>query len=152
MTLRALLFGTGATSKATDIGLLIIRLGFGLMMAFGHGLGKIPPSQGFIDGAVAGMGLPAPELFAWLAALSEFLGGLLIALGLLTRPAAAFLSVTMAVAFFVTHGGALSGDNSGEMAFLYLVVGVALAVAGAGRYALDSMVWRRTATIQGARL
>ena len=145
MTFRSFLFGSGETSQATDTGLLILRLGVGLTMAFAHGLGKIPPSQGFIDGAVGGMGLPAPALFAWLAALSEFLGGLLIAVGLLTRPAAVFLAATMAVAFFVTHGGALTGDNSGEMAFIYLVAAVALAFTGAGRFSLDATVSRRTA-------
>ena len=148
MTLRAFLFGTGETSRPVDIGLLVLRVGIGLMMAFGHGLGKIPPSQGFIEGAVGGMGLPFPTLFAWLAALSEFLGGLLIAVGLLTRPAAIALASTMAVAFLVTHGGALSGDNSGEMAFLYLVPAIALAFTGAGRYSLDQVVWRRTATLR----
>lgn len=147
MNLRTFLFGSGETSQATDIGLLILRLGLGLTMAFAHGLGKIPPSEGFVQGAVAGMGLPAPELFAWLAALSEFLGGLLVAVGLLTRPAALAVAGTMAVAFFVTHGGALTGENSGELAFVYLVGMLALAFAGAGSYALDRMLWRRTATL-----
>lgn len=146
MTSRSLLFGSGDTSRATDVGLLILRLGFGLTLAFAHGLGKIPPSQGFIDGAVAGMGLPAPTLFAWLAALSEFVGGLLIAVGLLTRPAAVFVAMTMAVAFLVAHGGALTGDNSGEMAFLYLVASVALAFTGAGRLSLDARIAPRPAT------
>ena len=139
MTTRTLLFGTGATSRATDFGLLILRLGFGLSLAFGHGLGKLPPSAGFIDGT-AEMGFPLPALFAWAAALSEFLGGLLIALGLATRPAALFAGVTMAVAAFVRHA---DDPFSGlEKSFLYLVAFVALLIAGAGRYALDHYLRR----------
>ena len=86
----------------TDIGLLVLRLGAGLFMAFGHGFGKIPPSDGFIGG-VEKLGLPMPIFFAWMAAFSEFLGGLLIALGLFTRPAAFFWICTMGTAAFIRH-------------------------------------------------
>jgi len=139
MTTRALLFGTGDTSRATDFGLLILRLGFGLSLAFGHGLGKLPPSEGFIAGT-AEMGFPLPTLFAWAAALSEFAGGLLIAAGLLTRPAAFFAGFTMAVAAFVRHGG--EPFSGMEKPLLFLVAFVALLVAGAGRYALDHYLRR----------
>ena len=143
MTPRSLLFGSGDTSRATDVGLLILRLGVGLTLAFAHGLGKIPVSDGFV-GNVASMGFPVPVVFAWAAALSEFLGGLLIAVGLLTRPASAFVAFTMAVAFFVTHGGALTGEGNGEQAFIYLVAALALAVAGAGKLSVDALISRPT--------
>lgn len=139
MTLRSALFGSGATSRATDLGLLILRLGAGLALAFAHGLGKIPPSPGFVEGT-AEMGFPLPLLFAWAAALSEFAGGLLLALGLATRPAAFFVSCTMAVAFFVRHGDDTFVD--GEKAFLFLLAALTLLVAGAGRYALDRFLAR----------
>ena len=145
MTLRAFLFGSGATSKATDLGLLVLRVGVGLTMALAHGLGKIPPSEGFV-GATGAMGFPLPIVFAWAAALSEFLGGLFIAVGVLTRPAAVMLALTMAVARFVQHGSDPFAD--GELALVYLFVAVALAFTGAGRYSLDQMFWRRTATLQ----
>lgn len=135
MTTRDFLFGSGATSRATDIGLLILRLGVGLAMAFGHGIGKIPPSEGFVEGTAA-MGFPVPVVFAWAAALSEFLGGILIALGLLTRPAALMLAGTMAVAAFVRH--VADPFSTKELALVYLVASLALLIAGAGRYALDA--------------
>ena len=133
MTLRSILFGTGATSRATDLGLLVLRLGLGLTLAFGHGLGKLPPSAGFIE-ATAEMGFPLPTFFAWAAALSEFAGGLLLAVGLATRPAAFLVACTMATAFFLAHGGIV---GEGEKALLYLVGAVALMLTGAGRFALD---------------
>ena len=146
MTLRTLLFGSGDTTASTDLGLLVLRLGVGLTMALAHGLGKIPPSPGFVENT-AGMGFPLPGLFAWAAALSEFVGGLLIAVGLLTRPAAVLVATTMAVAFFLAHGGALTGEGNGELAFVYLVAAVTLVVTGAGRYSADQVIWRRTATL-----
>ena len=142
MTFRSLVFGTGATSPATDLGLLLLRLGLGLMMAFGHGLGKLPPSAGFIEGTAA-MGFPLPTVFAWAAALSEFVGGLLIAVGLATRPAALFVAGTMAVAAFVAHAGDPFGDR--EMALVYLTGALALVATGGGRYALDRLVDRPAA-------
>lgn len=140
MTIRDFLFGSGATSRATDWGLLILRVGVGLALAFAHGLGKLPPSERFIEG-VAEMGFVLPVVFAWAAALSEFVGGLLVALGLLTRPAAIFAGFTMAVAFFVRHGGEAFGSR--EKPFLFLVAFVALAVMGAGRYAVDGWMRQR---------
>ena len=140
MTFRSFLFGTGDTSRPVDVGLLLLRLGFGLALAFGHGLGKLPPSQGFID-TTAGLGFPLPTLFAWAAGLSEFVGGLLLALGLLTRPAGLFVAVTLGVAAFVQHAGDPFGDR--ELALAYFVVGLAFAVMGAGRYALDAAIRRR---------
>lgn len=117
-----------------DLGLLIFRVFIGLSMAIAHGLGKVPPPDMLIDG-VAGMGFPLPVVFAWGAALSELIGGLLIAVGLFTRPAALSLGFTMAIAAFVAH----SADpfDKKEMALLYLVACVLLFFQGAGRFSLD---------------
>ena len=144
MTLRSLLFSSGDTSRSTDIGLLLLRLGVGLPLAFAHGLGKIPPSDGFIEGT-AEMGFPLPVVFAWAAALSEFVGGLLLAAGLATRLAAFFVACTMVVAFLGAHGGSLA---EGELAFAYLGGALALLAAGAGRYSLDHSIWIRTSTLR----
>ena len=140
MTLRSFLVGTGDTSRPTDVGLLILRLVFGLSLAFAHGLGKIPPSQGFVD-ATAGLGFPAPILFAWAAGLSEFVGGLFLAAGLFTRPAGLFVAFTLGVAAFVQHAGDPFGDR--ELAIAYFAVGLGFAATGAGRYALDAVIRRR---------
>ena len=141
MTFRSLLFGTGATSKPVDVGLLLLRLGFGLALAFAHGFGKIPPAPGFVE-LTGSLGFPLPALFAWAAGLSELVGGLLLALGLLTRPAGLFIAVTLGVAAFVQHAGDPFGDR--ELALAYFVVGLAFAVMGAGRYALDAAIRRRS--------
>jgi uncharacterized membrane protein YphA (DoxX/SURF4 family) len=100
--------GAGATTHFGDLGLLIQRLGFGLAISIGHGMskvyhdGSVGLSDQFLSG-VKGMNFPAPTAMAWLAALTEFLGGLLIALGLMTRPVAIALAFNMGVAAFVAH-------------------------------------------------
>lgn len=122
------------SSLSASLSLAALRIFAGLSMAFAHGLGKLPPPEKLIEG-VGAMGFPAPELFAWLAALSEFAGGILLAVGFLTRPAAAFMAITMFVAAFVVH----SADpfNVKEMALLYFFISVAFAVRGANRISVD---------------
>lgn len=144
MNVRPILFGTPAPSRTLDAGLLVLRLGLFAMLALGHGLGKLPVSQGFIDNT-ASMGFPLPTLFAWAAALSEFVGALLLVLGLMTRPAAAFVAFTMLVAFALQHGFALTGEGSGEMAFLYLVGAITLLLTGPGRFSVDAQLARPVA-------
>lgn len=139
MTIRTLAFGPGGPPRTSDLGLLVLRLGAGLPLALAHGLGKLPPSDGFIEGT-AEMGFPVPVLFAWAAALAEFAGGLLVAAGLLTRPAAVVAAFTMAVAAFVRHGGDAFGDR--ELAIVYLVMLVAVALTGPGRFSLDALIGR----------
>jgi putative oxidoreductase len=117
-----------------DLGLLLFRIFIGLAMGFAHGLGKIPPNDELIGG-VAALGFPIPTVFAWLAALSEFFGGLFIAIGLFTRYAASFLGFTMFVAAFLAH--AQDPFQNKEMALLYLVSCLLLIFSGAGKYSLD---------------
>lgn len=121
--------------KLSSLGLLILRLTVGFAMAT-HGyqkvFGGIMPQV--IDG-VGKMGFPAPVVFAWAAALSEFLGAILVAIGLKTRVAAVFVAITMAVAFFVAHGS--DAFQKKELSFVYLGAYVALALTGAGKFSLD---------------
>lgn len=109
-------------------------------MAFSHGLGKTPPPAPLVEGLSA-MGFPMPEVFAWLAALSEFAGGILLALGLLTRPAALFMTVTMGVAAFVAH--ASDPFEKKEMALLYLFISLFFLLHGAGRWSVDYIITKK---------
>jgi len=74
----------------------------------------------------------------------EFFGGLLILLGLFTRPVAFILSGMMAVAYFMAHApqGFWPLQNGGELAVFYCFVFLYLSAAGGGAWSLDS-IWRR---------
>jgi putative oxidoreductase len=138
MTARHLLLGRpDRDSPALDAGLLVLRVGAGLALAFLHGLGKVPPSGGFV-GMLGGMGLPAPGVFAWLAALAEFGGGLLLAIGLLTRPVALVLVFHFAVVVLLAHAGDTLGDR--ELPILFWIIAVQFLLTGPGRYSVDALV------------
>jgi putative oxidoreductase len=118
-----------------DLGLLLLRLGAGLMLAFGHGLRKINDLGGF-TASVARHGLPLPELLGPAAAASEFFGGLLVALGLFTRPSAVFVAITMAVAAFWVNGESPFAKQ--ELALLYGCAALTLVLSGPGAYSVDA--------------
>lgn len=137
--LRNFFFGATINARSTDFGLLLLRMMVGLALALAHGRGKFPPSERFIQGA-AKMGFPLPELFAWAAASGEFLGGLFLAIGLMTRPSAFLILATMGTAFFLVHGSDPFGDK--EKAFLYGAAALLFLFSGAGRYSLDALINR----------
>ena len=126
--------------KYDALALTLLRVFIGLSMAFSHGLGKIPPNEQLIGG-VQGMGFPMPELFAWAAGLAEFAGGILLAVGLLTRPAAAFVVFTMAVAAFGVHAADPFGVK--EMALLYFFTSLFFVIHGAGRWSVDNILYKK---------
>ena len=79
------------------------------------------------------------------AGILEFFGGLLLLVGLFTRPVAFILSGLMAVAYFMAHApqGFLPLVNKGELAVLYCFVYFYLAFAGGGAWSLDRLIWKR---------
>ncbi len=140
MIKRFLFGGAVIESIPANVGLAILRVFAGLSMALGHGLGKIPPSERFVT-ITGDLGFPVPEFFAWMAAFSEFGGGLLLALGLLTRPGAFFIWFTMLIAAFFQH--AADPFSTKEMAFLYLVITGMFVVVGSGKYGVDNLIRSR---------
>ncbi|MDO8802880.1 MAG: DoxX family protein [Elusimicrobiota bacterium] len=118
----------------TDTGLLLLRVAFGTGIAY-HGFGKVTGDITKFAAGVAELGFPLPLAFAWAAALSELLGGIFLAIGLLTRPAALFIVFTMAIAAFGAHGA--DPFKKKELALAYLFAAAAIFFTGAGRFAAD---------------
>lgn len=106
-------------------------------MAFAHGVKKVPPAEGFVN-KIGNMGLPFPELMAWCAGLSELFGGILIALGLLTRFSAASLAFTMFIAACVAHGADPYAKK--ELALCFFTASAFIAVMGPARLSLDKFL------------
>lgn len=81
---------------------------------------------------------------SWIGGVLEFFGGLLLLLGLFTRPVAFILSGMMAVAYFQAHApqGFWPVLNRGELAALYCFVFLYLSAAGGGSWSLDSILRR----------
>ena len=122
-----------------DSAALLLRVSFGLALSFAHGLKKIQNPGQFIERV--GKSFPAPELLGWAAILSEFAGGLLLALGLFTRSTATFVSATLFVAAFKVH--AADPFAKKELALAYALIGLAFLIGGPGRYSLDALIARK---------
>lgn len=96
----------------------------------------------------AANGLPAVGTLGWIAGVIELVGGVMLLLGLFTRPVAFILSGQMAFAYFIAHAPRglfpiSTNGNGGELAIVYCFLFLFLVAAGAGAWSLDAAL-RRT--------
>lgn len=94
---------------------------------------------------MASIGLEPGYLMALAAGSAEFFGGLALLLGLLTRPAALVLAVTMIVAILSVHigNGLFMSNNGYEFGLALVAISVALAIQGAGVVSVDRLLAAR---------
>ncbi|MDQ7918689.1 DoxX family protein [Mesonia sp. MT50] len=133
-------FSSNTTQNNISIALLILRVTIGGMMLT-HGLGKLTMLFGndpiqFAD--PMGVGLTASLA---LAVFAEVFCSLFLILGVATRFSAISLSITMFIAAFIVH----ANDDFAvkEMALLYLLIYVVLAIVGAGKYSIDNWLSKK---------
>ncbi len=93
------------------------------------------------------IGLAPGYWMAMLAGSGEFFGGLAIAVGLLTRPAAFALAITMLVAVFAVHfeNGLFMANNGYEFGLALLAASVSLVFSGAGSASVDNFIAHKQA-------
>ncbi len=126
-------------NKYRNFGLLILRIGIGVAFIC-HGFPKLaagPEAWVRIGGALSFTGITfALPVFGFMAALSEFLGGLFLVLGLFTRPACFFLFCTMVVATLMHLNAGdpfMKYSHALEAAILFF----SLLFIGPGKFSLD---------------
>ena len=138
------LFTTSAgwAPMALRIPIGIVFLAHGAQKLFGAfgGYGLEGTGQ-FMDS----LGLSPGYFMALLAGSAEFFGGLALLLGLLVRPAAAVLALTMVVAIATVHldKGLFMANNGYEFALALLAAAVSLAISGGGKASVDATLARR---------
>ncbi|MBC8140909.1 MAG: DoxX family protein [Armatimonadetes bacterium] len=137
--LKRFFYGDFVGGRAAT-GLLILRALVGAAL-MAHGWGKIQNPFNWM-----GPDAPVPGVFQFLAAFSEFFGGLAFIVGLLTPLAALGVIATMLVAAFTAHGKdpfIAAGGASKEPALTYFVFATLLFFAGPGVYSLDNAIFGR---------
>ncbi len=122
----------------------IFRMVFGLLFLF-HGLQKM-------FGVFGGRVVPLASL-AGAAGIIEVVAGLLIMIGLFTRPIAFIASGEMAVAYFRSHfpRALWPIENGGEPAVLFCFAFLYVASQGGGPWSLDALLQRATSLPTGSR-
>jgi putative oxidoreductase len=127
--------------RATQITYLLLRVVAGFMFLQGGGM-KI---LGWFGGMPPNGGTAPMWSQIWVGGMLELVGGLLIMLGLFTRPTAFILSGMMAVAYWQFHApnGGWPVQNQGVPAVLYCFLYLYMAARGGGDYSLDAMLRRR---------
>ena len=91
------------------------------------------------------IGLSPGYPLAVMAGSAEFFGGILLIVGLLTRPTSAVLAITMLVAMFSVHidNGLFMSNNGYEFSLALLAISVSLLLSGAGKWSLDNLITKR---------
>ena len=119
--------------------LSVLRIMTGLLL-LEHGTGK------YLNFPVGPMNNASPATLGGFAGILELVGGILLVLGLFTRPVAFILSGMVAVAYFVAHApqGFYPILNGGELAIVYCFLLLYIAAAGGGSLSLDRAIRSET--------
>lgn len=137
--LAAVLNPTLSANAGSQAAWTVLRVVAGLVMIH-NGLDKLSNIESFAEAYVSVIGLPFPIFFSYCAAYTELIGAPLLAFGILTRPAAAGLFGTMAVAMY--HHIKVAGFSIPylELSMLYAACFLFFLVNGAGKFSLDAVV------------
>jgi putative oxidoreductase len=126
-----------------DVALLVLRVVVGLLVA-GHGAQKLfgwfggHGIAGFSKG-LESMGFRPAQLWAWLAGVAEFAGGVLFTVGLLNPLGSIGIASSMLTAIARVHWPRVWATDRGlELPLTYLVVALTVGAVGPGQYALDT--------------
>jgi len=131
-------------SRFHDFGVLVLRLAFGLQL--------VKSSWPYVSSAnkllefinyLTTLGFPFPLVGAYVSAYTEFIGGILLLLGLWTRPTAILLVINFLVAFFLAHIAVNDTYQNTYPVVNLVAVNVFLLFNGAGKYSVDNRLGER---------
>ncbi len=127
-------------ADAIDFALLLLRSGVGAVM-LAHGINHMRPDIDGTAGWFGSMGMKPAKLHAWLATITEIVGGILLVIGLLTPFAAAGVVGVMFVAWAINHRGngffIFNPGEGWEYVMTLGIVGLTIGAIGPGAWSLD---------------
>ena len=124
----------------TSLGLLILRVGTGGLLLYGHGWGKLMHFAEWAPKFPNPIGV-GPETSFVLVVFAEVVCSTLVAVGFLTRWACVPPVIFFLVAIFIQHAAAPFAEK--ELAMVYLVMFSTLLLTGGGKYSIDAAMGRR---------
>jgi len=143
MTIIQKIFSPGNYSNSINFSLLFLRVTAGIFMLT-HGVGKL---NKLIEGGTIKFADPigvGPEASLVLVVFAEFFCSIFLIFGIATKLSSIPLLITMLVAGFISH--AADPFAVKEKAFLFFVIFVFIAIAGAGKYSIDNFIYKKTIT------
>lgn len=124
----------GVDNKYSDLALLLLRIAVGYIFIV-HGWGKLTGIEG-TAGFFGSLGIPIPVVMAWVVAIVEFFGGILVLFGAYAKIPYLLLAITMLVAIVAQEGNF-------EFEFILMFASLALFLTGSGQYSVDHKIATR---------
>ncbi|MEL6534466.1 MAG: DoxX family protein [Bacteroidota bacterium] len=122
-------------APAAPYAVVLVRILFGIHLLYYSWQPVLEATAGEGADFLRTLGIPFPELMAWVYVLTEFLGGISVLVGYKTRWMSLPLIITFLVALFVVHGGDAYGDYF--QALQMLLLSVFFLLRGAGPLSVD---------------
>lgn len=124
--------------KNRDLALLLLRIGVGVIFVI-SGWGKLTGIEG-VQQFFGGVGIPMAAVMAWVVALVEFAGGLMILVGYKVEVPGYLLAFVMLVAIFVLLGREDSGFSTIRLEIMLLLTSLSISILDTGKYSLEDML------------
>ena len=124
---------SNSENKYVDLAPLLLRIGVGVIFIIA-GWGKLNGIEG-VQGFFGNIGIPLPGVMAWVVAIVEFVGGIMVLFGAYARIPYLLLAFVMVVALFTTK---LGGEfSAARLDLMLLLSSLALFFMGSGKYSVD---------------
>lgn len=121
-----------------NLALLLLRIGVGLIFVLA-GWGKLTGIEN-VQAFFGNVGIPLAGIMAWVVALVEFVGGLMVLVGYKVKIPSLLLAFIMVVAILTVKLGGDGGFSGMRVDIMLLVTSIAIAIMGSGSYSIEGMI------------